>query len=211
MYEPESKVAAAVSTQGEQGHRERLLEAAIVCLQEKGFARTTARDIVAASDTNLASIGYHFGSKEHLLNVAVAEAFQRWLKPLVALAAEPGPATPLERLQRSLAGVIDTLEENRALVAACLEAWAQMPRSEDLRAELAASYDDFHRAIAATTRDAFAEIGSANVDADALAALIIALFDGLLVQWQLDPERAPSAERLTSAAQGALAALVAVA
>jgi hypothetical protein len=88
-------------------------------------------------------------------------------------------------------------------VAACLEAWAQMPRSEDLRAEMAASYDDFHRVIAATTRDAFAEIGSANVDADALAALIIAVFDGLLVQWQLDPKRAPSAERLTSAAQGA--------
>ena len=204
------KVAAAVPAEGEQGHRERLLEAAIVCLQEKGFARTTARDLVAASGTNLASIGYHFGSKEHLLNVAVAEAFQRWLKPLVALAAEPGPATPLERLRRSLARVIDTLEENRSLVAACLEAWAQMPRSEDLRAEMAASYDDFHRVIAATTRDAFAEIGSADVDADALAALIIALFDGLLVQWQLDPERAPSAERLTNAAQGALAALAAV-
>jgi AcrR family transcriptional regulator len=191
------------------GHRERLLEAAIVCLQDKGYARTTSRDLVAVSDTNLASIGYHFGSKEHLLNVAVTEAFQRWLKPLVALAAEPGPETPLERLARSLAGVIDTLEENRSLVAASLEAWAQMSRSEDLRAEMQASYDDFHRVIASTTREAFAEIGSTDVDADALASLIIALFDGLLVQWQLDPERAPSAERLTSAAEGALAALAA--
>ena len=79
-------------------HRERLIEAAIACLQEKGYARTTSRDLVAASGTNLASIGYHFDSKEHLLNVAVTEAFQRWLKPLIALAAEPGPATPLERL-----------------------------------------------------------------------------------------------------------------
>jgi AcrR family transcriptional regulator len=82
----------------EVGHRERLLEAAIACLEEKGYARTTSRDLVAASGTNLASIGYHFGSKEGLLNVAMVEAFQRWLKPLVALAAEPGPATPLERL-----------------------------------------------------------------------------------------------------------------
>jgi AcrR family transcriptional regulator len=192
------------------GHRERLLEAAIVCLQEKGYARTTSRDLVAASGTNLASIGYHFGSKERLLNIAVAEAFQRWLKPLVALAAEPGPATPLERLHRSVAGVMDTLEENRSLVAACLEAWAQMSRSEDLRAEMAATYDDFHRAIAMTTHEAFEEVGAHGVDADALAALIIALFDGLLVQWQLDPERTPSAERLTSAAQGAIAALVAI-
>lgn len=192
---------------GEGGHRERLLEAAIACLQGKGYARTTARDLVAASGTNLASIGYHFGSKERLLDIAVGEAFQRWLKPLVALAAEPGPATPLERLQRSVAGVMDSLEENRALVAACLEAWAQMPRSEGLRAEMAASYDDFHRTIAATTREAFAEIGATEVDSDALAALIIALFDGLLIQWQLNPERVPGAERLTAAAQGALAAL----
>ncbi len=193
----------------EGGHRELLLEAAIACLQDRGYARTTSRDLVAASGTNLASIGYHFGSKEALLNVAVAEAFQRWLKPLVALAAEPGPAAPLERLRRGLAGVTDSLEENRSLVAAALEAWAQVPRSEDLRATMRASYEDFHRAIAATVRDAFAEVGGEEVDAEAVATLIIALFDGLLVRWALDPADPPSVERLTAAAQGALAALAA--
>jgi AcrR family transcriptional regulator len=202
-------IGAEMPAERESGHRERLLEAAISCLEEKGYARTTSRDLVAASGTNLASIGYHFGSKERLLNIAVAEAFQRWLKPLIALAAEPGPATPLERLQRSLAGVIDSLEENRALVAAALEAWAQLPRSEELRTEMAASYDGFHRAIAATTRDALAEVGATGVDAEALATLIIALFDGLLVRWQLDPEDPPDPERLSAAAEAALAALVA--
>jgi len=198
---------AIVAERRDTGHRERLLEGAIACLEQKGYARTTARDLVAASGTNLASIGYHFGSKEGLLNAALSEAFQRWLKPLVALAAEPGPATPLERLQRSVAGVIESLEANRGLVAAALEAWAQLPRSAELRAEMAASYDDFHRAIALTTREAFAEVGAAEVDADTLAALIIALFDGLLVQWQVAPERTPSAERIVAAAQGALAGL----
>jgi AcrR family transcriptional regulator len=188
-------------------HRERLLEAAIECLQTKGYARTTARDLVEASDTNLASIGYYFDSKEHLLNVAVTEAFQRWLKPLVALAAEPGPATPLERLGRTLAGVMGTLEENRPLITACLEAWAQLARSEDLRAEMLLSYEDFRMVIAATARDAFEEIGSPQVDADSLAVLIIALFDGLLVQWQLDPRGSPSAAQVIEAAQGAVVAL----
>jgi AcrR family transcriptional regulator len=199
-----------MAAKSDGGHRERLLEAAITCLQEKGYARTTSRDLVAVSGTNLASIGYHFGSKERLLNIAVAEAFQRWLKPLIALAAEPGPATPLERLHRSAAGVMDTLETNRSLVAAALEAWAQVPRSEELRAEMVATYEDFHRTIAMTTRDAFAEVGAPDVDADVLADLIIALFDGLLVRWQLDPERMPSAEQITAATQGAVAALMAL-
>lgn len=191
----------------EEGHRERLLEAAISCLEEKGYARTTARDLVAASGTNLASISYHFGSKEHLLNLALAEAFQRWLKPLVALAGEPGPATPLERLQRGFSGVMHSFDDNHGLVAACFEAWAQIPRSPDLRAQMAASYDDFLRTIAATTREAFTEVGAPDVDAEALAVLIIALFDGLLVQWRLDPENAIGAERLTAAALAAVAAM----
>jgi AcrR family transcriptional regulator len=190
------------------GHRERLLEAAIVCLQERGYAHTTARDLVAASRTNLASIGYHFGSKEHLLNVALTEAFRRWLGPVVALAAAPGAATPLERLERSLTGAVASLEENRGLVAACLEAWAQAPRSEDLRAELNATYEQFRRVIADVTREAFAAAGVPDgIDAEALAVLVIALFDGLLVRAQIDPEHVPSGHELIAAAARALSAL----
>ena len=55
-------------------HREDLLDGAVACLREKGYAQTTARDIVAASGTNLASIGYHYGSLKALLNAAVLKA-----------------------------------------------------------------------------------------------------------------------------------------
>src|SRR4051794_21864738 len=59
-------------------HRDALLDAARRLLREKGYARTTARDLVAASGTNLASIGYHFGSKEALLNEAIQASFAEW-------------------------------------------------------------------------------------------------------------------------------------
>ncbi|MEN1888177.1 TetR/AcrR family transcriptional regulator [Streptomyces mirabilis] len=60
------------------GHREDLLEGAKRCLLEKGFVRTTARDIVKESGTNLASIGYHYGSKDALLTQAFVELVQEW-------------------------------------------------------------------------------------------------------------------------------------
>ena len=63
-------------------HREALLEAAKRLLREQGYAHTTARDLVAASGTNLASIGYHFGSKEALLTEALGEAFEEWTERL---------------------------------------------------------------------------------------------------------------------------------
>src|SRR5213592_4977289 len=66
-------------------HRDLLLEAAKRLLRDKGYARTTARDLVAASGTNLASIGYHFGSKEALLNEAIGDAFEEWTNEVVAM------------------------------------------------------------------------------------------------------------------------------
>lgn len=191
------------------GHRERLLEAAVECLEQKGYARTTARDLVAASGTNLGSIGYHFGSKEHLLNVALVEAFKRWLQPLIELAAAPGPATPLERLVLTLRGMTAGFEEKRPLINACLEGWAQLARSEDLRTEMVAGYEGFRDVVADTTREAFAAIGAPEVDAGALAVLIIALFDGLLVHWQLGSGDNADPARLVEAAQGAVLALAA--
>lgn len=40
--------------------------------------RTTARDIVKASGANLASIGYHYGSKDALLTQAFIELISDW-------------------------------------------------------------------------------------------------------------------------------------
>jgi AcrR family transcriptional regulator len=60
------------------GNREALLAGARQCLFEPGYARTTARDIAAAAGVSLAAIGYHFGSKEALLNAAIIEATIEW-------------------------------------------------------------------------------------------------------------------------------------
>jgi AcrR family transcriptional regulator len=52
--------------------------AAETLFAEQGFAETTMRQITAAAEVNLASVNYHFGSKQGLIQ-AVAESY---LKPL---------------------------------------------------------------------------------------------------------------------------------
>src|SRR3979411_357983 len=101
-------------------HREDLLAGAVRCLREKGYARTTARDIVAASGTNLASIGYHYGSKEALLNQALAQAVGGWGEVLeAAMAVDPGPdATPIDRFEAIWNNIVELFETHRDLWAA---------------------------------------------------------------------------------------------
>src|SRR5688572_4475113 len=136
------------------GHREQLLAGAKRCLAEKGYARTTARDLVAASGTNLASIGYHFGSKEALLNAALGQAFDEWTDQLAAMAMADVSATPMERAWMCWKAWLASLEEYRALLVAFTEALAQSGRTPGMREQLARRYQHVRRHIAAMVREA---------------------------------------------------------
>ncbi len=188
-------------------HRELLLDAARRCLEEKGYARTTARDLVAASGTNLASIGYHFGSKEALLNEAIATAFVEWTEEVNRAVRETPADAPLVRLLEGWREMLSRTEANRPLIVANLEAMAQISRSPELRERMAAAYEECRARIAEVVRESLPDDGS--VDADAVASFIIAVVDGITLQHMADPERAPTGEQLVAALGGAVAAIVA--
>ena len=92
------------------GNREDLLAGAKRCLIEKGYARTTARDIAAASGVSLAAIGYHFGSKEALMNQAIYEFVGEWGDEVErALGAEGAlDADPLKRFESIIGRTIES-------------------------------------------------------------------------------------------------------
>src|SRR6478672_5623644 len=97
-------------------HREDLLAGAVQCLREKGYARTTARDVVAASGTNLASIGYHYGSKDALLQQAFLALTEEWGQRVGAADAEGAgepPADPYERFRAVWEPLIGAAEGSR--------------------------------------------------------------------------------------------------
>ncbi|MEE6257416.1 TetR/AcrR family transcriptional regulator [Plantactinospora sonchi] len=123
------------------GHREQLLAGAKRCLQERGYARTTARDIVDASGTNLASIGYHFGSKDALLTAAMIEVMNEWGDELERAVTLDPEADPLDRLEAIWAGVIRSITAHRPLWAASVDILTQTDHQPELRERLAAAVD----------------------------------------------------------------------
>src|SRR5215471_12981330 len=100
------------------GNREDLIAGARRCLEEKGWARTTVRDITAASGgVSMAAIGYHFGSREALLNAALIEAIDEWGthtgRALAAFGVEG--ATPAERYEAMWDEIIKSFATHRTL------------------------------------------------------------------------------------------------
>jgi len=183
------------------GHREDLLVGAVACLREKGYARTTARDIVAASGTNLASIGYHYGSVRALLNAAVLAAIQEWGDQLaLTMTAAIDPAAPFpQRFEQYWTAVLGSFEEYRQVWAATFDLYAVAGHVAEVRDQIAAGLQDGRLAWARLLHGIDPEIEPAK--AQAVGSLHQALLSGILVQWLIDPAGAPSAHDLLTGLQ----------
>jgi AcrR family transcriptional regulator len=181
-------------------HRDALLAAARTLILEKGFAGTTARDLVSASGTNLGSIGYHFGSRESLLSQALEELFDEWTELLAGAAFSDEDVPPLERLTASWKATLETLGEHRALIRAFVEALAHAERSPAFRKHMRDHYRRSRRRVAGLVEAALgADAMAKGADPMVIALFLIAVFDGLAVQSRMAPKDTPSGEELISA------------
>ena len=179
------------------GHREDLLVAARRLLETKGYARITARDLVAESGSNLASIGYHFGSKEGLLNEVIATVFNEWVDQLAAIAMADPDAAPLDRARATWSALLAGLPKRRALLVSYVEALAQAEHAPQLREQFGEHYRGVRARVAALVAQSVrGAIGADDPRASAIASWMIAVCDGLALQWLLDPGSMPSAADL---------------
>ncbi|GAA2099486.1 TetR/AcrR family transcriptional regulator [Streptomyces albiaxialis] len=162
------------------GHREQLMAGAKRCLEERGYARTTSRDIAAAANNApVGTINYHYGSKEALLNAALLEVVHEW-GDRVSHAA----GTADERYWQRVAAPGD---EDRPVLVAALEAQAEAERTPEIRRQIAEAYAGARAALSAEL------YGIEDPDeARAVGSVHMALTAGLTQQWLIDPDSAPS-------------------
>ncbi|NEB08294.1 TetR/AcrR family transcriptional regulator [Streptomyces coelicoflavus] len=180
------------------GHREDLLEGAKRCLLEKGFTRTTARDIVKESGTNLASIGYHYGSKDVLL----AQAYIELIEGMGGAFEGEGPALDgtepgsVERFQQVWSNIIGTMREPGSVWRLSMEVLVMGDRMPELRAHLGRAQREAGRGIIPLLMGGREE-DVTDETTDTLGAFYVTLMTGLIAQWNFDPKSAPDADALT--------------
>lgn len=187
------------------GNREDLLAGAKRCLREKGYERTTVRDIATAAGVSMAAIGYHFGSREALLTAAMVESLSEWGDEVgEALAVEAGD--PADRYAAVWPRLIESLVNNRHMWAASIEAFVVSEHSDELRKLLTYGQRLARRGLASQVSG----IPESEVDdrtARTVGSAQLALFVGVTLQWLQDPEWAPTPEELMAGLRGIAAAL----
>jgi AcrR family transcriptional regulator len=186
--------------------RVRLLEATLAVLGSHGLAGTTSREIASAAGLNLQAITYHFGSKDALVAQALVHAVRRWTEPIqTALAGVADD--PVGRLLDAATAGQQALEQAREHVPAYVEALAAASRNETIRGQVTQLLAELRDTLAASIGE-LRDTGyvAAWVDPEPMAALIIAVGDGVVLHSTLDPRGHASERMLQQLVQLLLAA-----
>jgi len=179
-------LVSTVTSRGDKRHR--LVEAACAVFAEKGYASTRVAEIAERAGVGKGTVYEYFSSKEELL-FAVFESTNADISSRMndALAAGGSSEEQLHNLLRLGAEVISEQVELQPVI---LDFWAAS-RGKDVeetyRRAVVASYTFFRNLVSDFIREGQRRGEfKASIDAEALAALVVAAVDGLGIQLFFD-------------------------
>ena len=177
----------------QHSNRQNLLEGTLRCLERLPAERVTARAIAEESAANLASIAYHFGSKDQLVTEAVIEGLDRWLVEIEGRLGDVRSQRGPSRYRHASDAVHATLAAHTGLARSFVVALARAQHDARVRDLLAEGFRRTRPTLAAVLG-----LGGDQVGTDA-AGLLHSQFVGLLFQTLLDPELAIEGTRMERA------------
>lgn len=171
--------------------REEILDVALDLFTRHGYDRTSVREVARLTGLSQAGLLHHFSSKEELFTEVLRRRDARneheYVENDGGAVDAPGLVSIIRHNSRE-PGLV------RLYVAMSAESTAADNPAHDffetrfrkLRGDLASDI---------RSRQESGEI-AADLDADALASLLVAAADGMQVQWLLDPDEADMGDRL---------------
>jgi AcrR family transcriptional regulator len=190
-------VAGTTTDRGDK--RPRLVKAATVVFAKKGYASTRVADIAERAGVGKGTVYEYFSSKEELL-FAVFESINQDISSRMNVALSKGGSAN-DRLLALLRLGAEVISAQVDLTPVMLDFWAASRGKdfeEQYRKAVVANYDFFRNLVADFVRGGQdrGEFRS-EVDADALAAMVVATVDGLGIQLSFD--RSIDPHRITEA------------
>lgn len=161
--------------------RDEILDAALELFAQKGYDRTSVREIARQAGLSQAGLLHHFSTKEDLFLEVLRRRDDR-----SSDSATPTHTHSVDRLIRA----VDRNANEPGLVRLFVAMSAESAEDDsEARAFFAARYEWLLEQIAedVRTHQAAGDI-AADLDADDAASLLVAAADGLQIQWLLNPE-----------------------
>lgn len=116
--------------------REQIIVAAMSCVAQEGFHRTTMADVITASGLSAGAVYGYFASKDDLI-LALADRAISMIEPVFdeLLATDPTPSLP-EAIAGITAQAQAMAQDNEDLLPVAVAAWAEAARNVQIRGQV---------------------------------------------------------------------------
>jgi TetR/AcrR family transcriptional repressor of uid operon len=175
------KLSAAVRT----SRRQHLINAGWRCLARTGYADLTVDDICREAKTSKGAFYVYFPHKEALLLALLEDDADRLSRRMKELSEVESSAA---RRLRAFAGQMVESAKLPGRVQIAADVWAAVRSDPRLRRSLGQATAERRRMLRSWVEEGIAARELRPVPANALAALMLALGDGLILHSGLDPE-----------------------
>ena len=165
--------------------RAQLLKAAQRVFTRKGFHAASVADVVAEAGVSQGTVYHYFASKEELLLAVFTEWETGNLQEEIGqvLQSVPTAAGKLELLAQAATRRVTS---NLQLLEASVEFWSHIPRNTRIRQGFKRMFEQMAENIAQVIQAGIDAGEFRNIDATVMARLMIATYDGLVLQWLAD-------------------------
>ncbi|XVV38316.1 TetR/AcrR family transcriptional regulator [Streptomyces sp. CA-100214] len=167
--------------------RQRLIQAAIVLLAERGYAHTSLVEIGRAAGLSRGLVSHHFGSKEACMR-AVVESIRKSVREKHAKVLDSGSNAIDSLLDVYFAGARSGEPNGRAMHAILIEGLTSTPGLQPAVAETNAISRGFIADLIAQAMDAPPVDPAEDEAIQSVAVVVEGILRGVALQWHADPE-----------------------
>jgi len=160
-----------------QQRRSELIDAGIACLGKGGMGAFTIDQICKQAGASRGLINHHFNSKEALLVSVYAQMTDY-------LVRERAAVTPQQQIAGFIDSSFDPTSFNKSNLRAWLAIWGQVATQPELKSLHQKRYRKYRRQLIEALK-AIATEAHLEIDADGIARQLIALVDGLWLEYCL--------------------------
>ena len=171
-----------ITPQTREARRREFIEAARGCIAQNGYRSVTVDDVCAATGRSKGSFYSHFREKQDLL-VALLEVDAGALEDTITDAASGSGSDRIRQFLRSNLDV-DSDDDRGQLRA---ELWAEVANDPGLSEQMGEAVRRQRLMLGRVIEDAVAAGELVDIPSNALAAILLALADGLALHASVDP------------------------
>lgn len=161
--------------------RENLLSAALKLFAEKGLHDTKVSEIAAEAGVSQGTVYWYFDSKEELFEATFISQFDALVEPLYGIVADEG-RSPADKLVAIAEALIDVFARHPELLFVMVQSMA----TQEIANILTHDFKEYYQQFKVILIPLFEELD--DPDPAATASIYIAVLDGLMFQYLLDPE-----------------------